>query len=737
MSAILDCALQLAQQKVRLFQVRPNSKLPAVSDFSSKATSDTHKLHELFGIGNYNSGIACGKITDNFYLVGFDIDNKDGRNGYETLELMEELGESFPPTWSQKTPSGGEHRLFWSPVPIRQGTNVLGSGIDLRGDGGYLVGPGSVIDGLHYAVFLQLAIARFPDWSIKKYQKLAPVYSIGAPKNRGTPPENQILALRQSMDYLNALDIVHPGARSDQCFKVAAKLKDFGLARDQVTEVMATCWKCEPMLSDGELNFTIDNAFKYSKNVMGSAAPDFHIEEGTPEEPDKKIPSEDEFNKDHFYTAFAGVSRVYRETIDEECKLILESWPLHVFHENYAWKKMDYNGKRVKTSKMWVESVNRRSYERLYFDPSGKARKREYNLWRGFNIKPAEKDAPVDPKGVEAVELFLEHCRENVCEGNKEHSDWFLGYMAHIFQKPGTKPGVSVVLRGKKGTGKTIIAEILNHLIGSNAITVASKQHIIGHFNSIMEDKLLVTLDEAFWAGDKAGEGILKDVITGHTRVITHKGAESYVAKVYDRVLILSNEAWTVSASEDERRFAVFNISDKRRLDRDFFGRIQNGLFNHGGAELLMRFFLDYDLETMDVFTAPNTKGLTEQKEHSISAVARWWHDCLEEGQILGMGVDGWPSHIPLSLFYQSFVNLLHLQRYKSHITGKIPMLREIRKMVKSSITKCCKEGLQVHKVIVIPPLDVARAEWDSSMYKVDWMGDMDETVIADGVPSS
>ena len=88
MSAILVEALELAAQKVRFFQVCPNSKTPAVTAFSSKATSDPEKLHELFGATNYNSGIATGKVAEGLYLVGFDIDTKDGRNGYETLELM-------------------------------------------------------------------------------------------------------------------------------------------------------------------------------------------------------------------------------------------------------------------------------------------------------------------------------------------------------------------------------------------------------------------------------------------------------------------------------------------------------------------------------------------------------------------------------------------------------------------------------------------------------------------------
>lgn len=713
MSAILDGALELAQQKVRLFAVRVNSKLPAVGEFSRVATADPEKLLKLFGTTKYNSGIACGKYAEGLYLVGLDIDDKEGKRGYETLAVLEELGCGFPASWSQKTPSGGEHRLYWSPVPIRQGTNVAGEGIDFRGDGGYLVGPGSVLDGVAYTVLSNAPIARFPQWAVEKFERTATVHQLpGA--GAGKLPENQILALKQSVEFLAAQPPAGTGSRSNECFRCAAQLRDFGLACEQAVEVMVEHWKAEPALDRGELTFTVRNAYHYGKNPVGSKAPE-NLFPVLVEDPLEKLPI-DLMNESFFYVAFSGVTRVCWETT-RDGKFHLERFPVFAFHEKFAARKMLHDGKQVPVTEVWIKSEKRRTYDYMRFDPGRELEGTAYNLWRGFHVKPGV--ASAHP----GVQLFLEHCRENVCKGDEELFKWLITFIAHIFQKPGHKPEVSLVFKGKKGTGKTVISEILNHLIGDHSVILSDKTHATGHFNSMMEDKLLVTLEEAFWSGDKSVEGILKDIITGSTRVITHKGAEPYKAKVYDRIVIIGNESWLVPATSDERRFAVFNIGDGRRQDRKFFGTMKREIFEKGGDAALMRFFMDWSLGSADVNVAPETEGLNEQKNHSLGVFERWWFACLQEGQVLGSGLDAWPTEMTSNDLYSAFVLQMQNERYRGHLPTRIGVGMQFKHLSPTcggTTVRFNSEGSK--RVHVFSPLDLVREEWDNDRgFKTKW----------------
>lgn len=110
------------------------------------ATTDPKRLDELFDAAPYATGygIACGRGDDP--LLGVDLDRKNGVDGVATLAaLAEQHGFTVPDTTVINTPSGGLHLWFVGPAgaPVRNSAGKLGPGIDVRGYGGYLVGPGS------------------------------------------------------------------------------------------------------------------------------------------------------------------------------------------------------------------------------------------------------------------------------------------------------------------------------------------------------------------------------------------------------------------------------------------------------------------------------------------------------------------------------------------------------------------------------------------------------------------
>jgi len=80
-----------------------------------------------------NIGIVCGAVSG---LVVIDVDGPDGE---ETLEALEADIGPLPETVEALT-GKGRHLYFNHPgVEIRPSAGVLGSALDVRGDGGYVV----------------------------------------------------------------------------------------------------------------------------------------------------------------------------------------------------------------------------------------------------------------------------------------------------------------------------------------------------------------------------------------------------------------------------------------------------------------------------------------------------------------------------------------------------------------------------------------------------------------------
>ena len=123
--------------------------------------------------GTTSYGIACGPSR----LVVIDLDThgtlpedwqlpgiRDGRDVLVTL--CETAGEPWPSTYSVATPSGGWH-LYFAADPARKIGNSagqLGPMVDVRGDGGYVVGAGSVTGDGAYECFDQSPPVPLPGW---------------------------------------------------------------------------------------------------------------------------------------------------------------------------------------------------------------------------------------------------------------------------------------------------------------------------------------------------------------------------------------------------------------------------------------------------------------------------------------------------------------------------------------------------------------------------------------------
>lgn len=146
MPSMLDHALALAAQGFRVFPLRPMGRTPMKTGWQTAATSDAERVREawwdpVMGVAQpFNVGIATGHG-----LVVLDIDVKHGKDGERALRLLEMLNDTLPATMTVRTPSGGRHLYFRAPRPVGNSVQRIAEGVDLRGEGGLVVGPGSEV----------------------------------------------------------------------------------------------------------------------------------------------------------------------------------------------------------------------------------------------------------------------------------------------------------------------------------------------------------------------------------------------------------------------------------------------------------------------------------------------------------------------------------------------------------------------------------------------------------------
>ena len=160
----LSIARDLAARGYKVFPLKPGSKAPANANGFKSATSDSDAWHDATGLWwadtTCNVGIATGVEHPNGgYLTVVDLDrHPDGPDGVESWAHWCSEHTALPPTMCVKTPQNGLHLYFLSPIPLPTRGNIR-PGIDVKGEGGYVVAPGSITDHGRYELGILIDLA--------------------------------------------------------------------------------------------------------------------------------------------------------------------------------------------------------------------------------------------------------------------------------------------------------------------------------------------------------------------------------------------------------------------------------------------------------------------------------------------------------------------------------------------------------------------------------------------------
>ena len=644
----LEHALSAAARGLHVFPLRPGTKLPVFARFYEVATTDEATIRGWWAqepranIGLSMTLFNGGKLAG----VGVDLDVKPEHDGREAFAELDTI-HGFPITYAQRTPSGGEHRVYAHPFPLSQ--RELAPGIDTRSNHGYLVGAGSVIPEGVYTVLEDAPLAPLPLWIAERLGR-ARTRSERAP----APEVNQDRAHEWALEYLRRLPVALAGNRDNAAYRAACKVRDLGLDEAGCVDAMVMAWRSDPELTGPEIARVVASAYAYAIGAPGDSNPEVHFSPVPPEETPSPANPIEQLNQEHAFVLIGGAPRVLWETTDHKGRFHAQNLTLDAARAKLAPLTFTPDGGKPSSMfQRWFHHPDRRSFDGVCFAPGSTTPLRFYNLWRGFAYTPLERGVKPGARAQRGLDAFLTHLRVNVCADDAKLAHWRAGYFAHIIQKPEEKPLTSLVFQGPKGVGKTSLVDRVGALLGPHYLVASDPRYLTGNFNAYMEGKLLFVLEEAHWGGDRKSNGILNHLITGSTQVIERKGVDPFEVDSFTRLVMIGNDNWIAPASEDERRYDISRVGMRmfpmqtepdKRIVRDFFETMRLDMEEAGGYELLLRFLLDFDLTGIDVREAPNTEGLLDQKERSLKPIHQWWLEILREGRIVESDIPDWPE---------------------------------------------------------------------------------------------
>jgi hypothetical protein len=220
-----------------VFPCHPKQKIPLTEHGVKDATTDEATIRAWWARWpTANIGLACGTVVS---VV--DVDNKNGVNGWESLKEFPAL----PATVVSLTPTGGAHFLFLGNPPPRN-KNSFRDGIDIRGEGYYIILPPSIHPcGEPYQwrnLPGETPLADFPEfmrpvkplrpWDAGYQQQIAPPKPV--PANPPTSPQGTPILERASL-YLRECQAAVQGQAGHDKLLWAARAMVVGFDLDDGT----------------------------------------------------------------------------------------------------------------------------------------------------------------------------------------------------------------------------------------------------------------------------------------------------------------------------------------------------------------------------------------------------------------------------------------------------------------------------------------------------------------------
>lgn len=496
-----------------------------------------------------------GVVLDSGHLV-IDIDPRafpPGEDSWKNLQIDLMVNIQKMCRCVVQTGGGGLHLYFKKPARILVANHLKEyPGVEFKSKGRQVVGPGSIhpesldfyrlIDGgpgdLNDAPEELLAIIEKKDIALEK--------GLDAYDDSDG---NKIMVRQSLAEHPPAVE----GQRGDDMtFQAAAICRDGGVSQPVALELLEEYnARCEPPWRLEELQVKIRNAYRYGQNAVGSKNPkaDFEvIKDEKAEETAKKEPTaQPEFIDDiEENWAFSLRTKQFIDLRD------LSEWDKEQFDDIHAGKTdkkkpsafaiMHPDMPKVKSPTYWPGQDR-------FVEEDGQLK---VNLYQKPKLVPKKGD----------IALWLEFVDYLVGPDKA----WMVhDFYSYLLRNPGEKALWAILLQGKPGVGKSLLARALSKLFGKHNVSQPTNKQVHEKYTGWLKHCQLVVVHELMAMGRLEMMNTLKDPITEPDITIREMFKPAYEITNRANFLFLTNYEDSIIIPKDDRRFAIiFSQAEKR-----------------------------------------------------------------------------------------------------------------------------------------------------------------------------
>lgn len=348
----------------------------------------------------------------------------------------------------------------------------------------------------------------------------------------------------------------------------------------------------------------------------------------------KKIKDYETVKEEFEKTAFKIKHPISYCYIDEEDDLIIATKTdfKNIFENLFYEEEKGDKIKKKNFINKWFSDENIRTYSKIDFMPKMKCPEYIYNSFKGLKVEHAE-----HKENLKFEDSIIYNHMMLMCNNDLNIFNYFCYWLNNRLFYPYKLPNTSLIFRGIEGSGKSCFFNWLgNNILGKNYYTESSFcEHILGHFNPLIKNKLLIIINEMKSEDGSRYKETIKDVITSEKLDINEKGSKQYKIKNNTGFIFLTNNFNVIRADKNDRRFIFIEMSDEKANNNQYFKELfrafNSGKYNKSFYEFIKGFdSLNYD------FTGnrPETEYNKQVKLLNFSPIEKYFMDLADNNKL-------------------------------------------------------------------------------------------------------
>lgn len=278
---------------------------------------------------------------------------------------------------------------------------------------------------------------------------------------------------------------------------------------------------------------------------------------------------------------------------------------------------------------IWLHDVNNASFNVMDFYPDKtQCPKEVYNIFNGYAVEKIY----VKDQTKEQKEELLKPILKHFCDifESDETVNYILKHFANTIQHPQRKVGVSVVIQGNQGTGKSfIIDEMLVPLIGDNLYYYTCKPADIGGDHAEGQcNKLVVTVDELNAKRSFDISELLKSFITQKKLTVNPKGIRPYEVKNFCIYYFTTNSKTPLKIELGDRRYFATRMLDTYKNNGAYYKQMSKYMKRPDVLTAWYDYLVNIDVEDYDyIENRPESKIYNDMKDACTSNIVKFMND--------------------------------------------------------------------------------------------------------------